>query len=165
MYQDNPRAGLFRRLAAIVYDSLALIALLMLAMGLALAVVALLDKAGLISLAAYQDEAEFIQKHPLWFQLYCLAIIGWFYLYFWVKGGQTIGMRAWRILLIQPDGNAISLKQGTLRLITALFGLGNLWVWLRWGKGLALQDQLAGTIVVKLTKEQSKDLNLHHNAK
>ncbi|WP_337881663.1 RDD family protein [Rheinheimera sp.] len=164
MYQDNPRAGLFRRLAAMVYDTLILAALWMLAMGLALAFVALLDKTGLISLAAYQDEAEFIQKHALWFQLYSLLVFGWFYLYFWVKGGQTLGMRAWRILLLRPDGGLISLKQATIRVLTAFFGLGNFWVWVRWGKGLALQDQLAGTIVVKLTKEQSKELNLHRSA-
>jgi len=165
MYQDNPRAGLLRRLAALIYDWLVLAALWMLAIGLALVVVALLEKAGAISLTGYLDEAEFIQKNPLWFQLYSLLLFVWFYLYFWVKGGQTLGMRAWRILLIQPTGVAISWKQALLRLLTALFGLGNLWLWLRWGKGLALQDQLAGTIVVKLTKEQSKTLNLHQQAK
>lgn len=67
MYHGSPKAGLFRRLAAIVYDVLILAALWMLAMGLALLLVTILDKLGLVSLAAYQDQADFIQKHSLGF--------------------------------------------------------------------------------------------------
>jgi uncharacterized RDD family membrane protein YckC len=73
-------------------------------------------------------------------------------------------MRAWRILLIQPDGSPITLKQALLRLVVSLLGLGNFWLWIRWGKGLALQDQISNTIVVKLTKDESKELNLHRKA-
>lgn len=73
-------------------------------------------------------------------------------------------MRAWRILLIQPDGSPITLKQALLRLVVSLLGLGNFWLWIRWGKGLALQDQVTDTIVVKLTKDESKELNLHRKA-
>jgi uncharacterized RDD family membrane protein YckC len=164
MYHGSPKAGLFRRLAAIVYDVLILAALWMLAMGLALLLVTILDKLGLVSLAAYQDQADFIQKHSLWFQLYSLLVFLWFYLYFWIKAGQTLGMRAWRILLIQPDGSPITLKQALLRLVVSLLGLGNFWLWIRWGKGLALQDQVTDTIVVKLTKDESKELNLHRKA-
>ena len=83
-----------------------------------------------------------------------------FYLYFWVKAGQTLGMRAWRMLLISSDGRPLTLRQACIRLVTSLAGIGNLWLLVRWGKGLALQDQLAGTIVVVLTKEQSSALNL-----
>jgi hypothetical protein len=46
----------------------------------------------------------------------------------------------------------------------SLLGLGNFWLWIRWGKGLALQDQITNTIVVKLTKDESKALNLHRKA-
>lgn len=165
MFADAPRAGLLRRLAALLYDWLILAALWMLAMGIAMAAVALLNQLGLISLAGYTDYADFTTQHKIWFQLYSVACFFWFYLYFWYKGGQTLGMRAWRMLLVQQDGSAISLKQATLRAITALLGLGNLWLWLRWGKGLALQDQLSGTQVVVLTKEQSKQLNLHRAAR
>jgi len=165
MFADAPRAGLIRRLAAMLYDWLVLAALWMAAMALALLLVALLNSTGVISLANYTDHADFITQHKIWFQLYSLAWFAWFYLYFWCKGGQTLGMRAWRIILLQKNGNKISVKQGVLRGLTALFGLGNLWLWLRWGKGLALQDQLSNTKVVVLTKQQSKQLNLHENAR
>ncbi|MDX1392176.1 MAG: RDD family protein [Rheinheimera sp.] len=165
MFANAPRAGLIRRLAAMMYDWLILAALWMLAMALALLLVALLDKAGVISLSRYADPADFITKHKLWFQLYSLGCISWFYLYFWCKGGQTLGMRAWRLMLVQQQtGHIINIKQALIRLVTALFGLGNLWLWLRFGKGLALQDQLTQTQVIVLTKEQSKQLNIHKNA-
>ncbi|MBU1618681.1 MAG: RDD family protein [Gammaproteobacteria bacterium] len=164
MYHGSPKAGLFRRLAAILYDVLILAALWMLAVGLALVLVTILDNVGLVSLAAYQDQADFLQKHSIWVQLYLLLVSAWFYLYFWMKAGQTLGMRAWRILLIQADGSPVTLKQALLRLGLSLLGVGNFWLWIRWGKGLALQDQMTNTIVVKLTKDESKELNLHRKA-
>lgn len=165
MFADAPRAGLIRRLAAIMYDLLVLAALWMLAMALALLAVALLNSAGLISMAGYTDHADYIAQHKIWFQLYSLLVFAWFYLYFWCKGGQTLGMRAWRLLLVQQNGQPPTLKQAIIRALTAFLGLGNFWLWLRWGKGLALQDQLSGTQVVTLSKEQSKQLNLHKAAR
>lgn len=165
MFADAPRAGLIRRLAAIMYDWLILAALWMAAMALALVLVAVLNSTGVIVLANYTDHADFISQHKIWFQLYSLLWFGWFYLYFWYQGGQTLGMRAWRLLLVQQNGAAISLKQAALRALTSLFGLGNIWLWLRWGKGLALQDQLTNTQVIVLNKEQSKLLNLHKAAR
>ncbi|WP_134059236.1 RDD family protein [Rheinheimera aquimaris] len=165
MFADAPRAGLIRRLAAMMYDWLILAALWMAAMALALALVALLNAVGLISLASYTDHADFIARHKIWFQLYSVVWFCWFYLYFWCRGGQTLGMRAWRLLLVQQNGQAVTLRQAILRAITALFGIGNLWLWLRFGKGLALQDQLSNTQVVVLTKEQSKLINLHKTAR
>ncbi|MEH8016469.1 RDD family protein [Rheinheimera muenzenbergensis] len=164
MFADAPRAGLIRRLAALMYDWLILAALWMLAMGLAMAAIALLSQLGLISLAGYTDYADVVSQHKIWFQLYSAGCFFWFYLYFWCKGGQTLGMRAWRMLLVSQDNTPVSVKQALLRAVTALLGIGNLWLWLRWGKGLALQDQLSGTQVVVLTKEQSRQLNLHKAA-
>lgn len=165
MFADAPRAGLIRRLAAIVYDALIVIALLMFAMTLALFAVAVLEKTGLISLHGYQDSADYIQQHAVWFQLYLVVWVVWFYLYFWCKAGQTLGMRAWRLLLLQQNGQPLTLKQAALRALTALGGLGNFWLWLRRKPKLALQDQLSGTMVVELTKEQSRELNLHRQAR
>lgn len=165
MYTEAPRASLWRRLSAITYDLLVVCAIWMFAMAVALAAVTLLAKAGLISLQGYQDEAEYIQRHAIWFQLYSTACIMWFYVYFWVKAGQTLGMRAWRMLLISADGKPLTKRQAFIRLLASLGGIGNFWLWIRWGKGLALQDQVAGTIVVVLSKEQSNALNLHRDAR
>lgn len=164
-YRQAPRAGLWRRLGAILYDGMTLIAILMFAMALAVGAVSALAAIGLISLQGYVDTAAYVQAHAIWFQLYMLAVVLWFYLYFWLKGGQTLGMRAWRLLLVQIDGNAITLRQGLIRLATALAGLGTLWILVRYKQKQTLQCQLSNTQVVLLTKAQSEALNLHKTAR
>ena len=52
-----------------------------------------------------------------------------FYIWFWTKSGQTLGMIAWRIKLESLDGGLINFKQGMIRYIAAwpaflLLGLG-----------------------------------------
>ena len=165
MYQSAPRAPLWRRLAAMMYDVMALIALMMLAMGLALLVVKGLQSSGVLATEGYIDSADYIQKHALWFQLYLVVGIFGFYVYFWCKGGQTLGMRAWRLLLIDQQGALLKPKTALMRAILAFAGLGNLWLLIRFGKGLALQDQLTDSQMIVLTKEQSSLRNLHKEAR
>lgn len=165
MFANAPRAGLIRRLAAMIYDWLVLAALWMAAMVLALLLVALLNSLNIISLANYTDPADFITQHKIWFQLYSAFCFIWFYVYFWCNGGQTLGMRAWRLMLVQQTGEPLTFKQALLRALAALLGLGNIWLLVRWGKGLALQDQLTNTQMVTLTKEQSNLRNLHKAAR
>lgn len=167
MYQDAPRAGFARRLSAIIYDLLILCAIIMLAAGLAMLLVQILVWCSLISLQGYADIADYLNSSwRRWLYLgYFVAVILGFYIYFWCKAGQTLGMRAWRLLVVTQDGNSLSFWQALSRALLALGGLGNLWLWLRWDKGLALQDQLTHTQVVVLTKEQSKVLNLHKTAR
>lgn len=42
------------------------------------------------------------------YQFYLLAICFLFYGGFWVRGGQTLGMRTWRIKLVRQDGGPIT---------------------------------------------------------
>lgn len=165
MYQSAPRAPLWRRLAAMIYDVMALIALMMLAMGLALMVVKSLQSAGVLATEGYIDAADYVQKHAIWFQLYLVVGIFSFYVYFWSKAGQTLGMRAWRLLLVNQDGTLLQPRKAFIRSLLALGGLGNLWLIIRFGKGLALQDQLTDSQMVVLTKEQSSLRNLHKEAR
>ena len=165
MFADAPRAGLIRRLAAMMYDWLILAALWMATTGLAFLILHIASLVDFVSLSKYGEPADLLIKYKIWFQLYSVAWFFWFYLYFWYKGGQTLGMRAWRLMLVQQNGEAISFKQAVVRALTALLGVGNIWLWLRWGKGLALQDQLTHTKVIVLSKEQSKLVNLHKAAR
>lgn len=167
MYQDAPRAGFARRLSAIIYDLLILCAIIMLAAGLAMLFVQILVWGSLVSLQGHEDIAAYLTsswRRWLYFA-YLLAVILGFYIYFWCKAGQTLGMRAWRLLLVTKEGTPLSLNQALSRALLSLGGLGNFWLWLRWGKGLALQDQLTNTQMIVLTKEQSKILNLHKTAR
>lgn len=167
MFLQCPRAPLWRRLAAITYDALVLCALWMFAGFIAALFVQALVSLNVVSLQGYVDLADYMNSGwRNWLYLAYFALVTlWFYLYFWLKAGQTLGMRAWRMLLLSADGKPVSWRQAMIRLLTSLAGIGNFWLWIRWNKGLALQDQIAGTIVVVLSKEQSTALNLHRQAR
>lgn len=80
--------GLIRRLAAILYDSLLLIALLFVA-------------TAIVTLPFGNPSGTML----LFFQFFIFEIIPLiFFTGFWARGGQTLGMRAWRLKLIRMDG-------------------------------------------------------------
>jgi uncharacterized RDD family membrane protein YckC len=54
-----------------------------------------------------------------WFAACLLAIAAAFFCGFWVHGGQTLGMRAWRIRVVRADGRGL-----TWPLAAARFGAG-----------------------------------------
>ncbi|WP_213999586.1 RDD family protein [Arsukibacterium sp.] len=167
MLATAPRAGFARRLAAIIYDVLVLAALVMLAAGVAMLLVQLLVWAGLVNLSGYSDIADYLNtglRRWLYF-VYLVAVVLSFYVYFWCKAGQTLGMRAWRIVVVKQNGLPLTPLQALARALLAFFGLGNFWLWLRWGKGLALQDQLTASQMVVISKEHSKSLNVHQSAR
>jgi len=65
--------------------------------------------------------------HQILAGLYLFTVIATFNLWFWTHGGQTLGMRAWRLKLQSDDGKAINIAQGLFRIITAIppwFGFG-----------------------------------------
>ena len=57
------------------------------------------------------------------------CLIGWmltlaaFFCYFWRRSGQTLGMRAWRMKLVDLEYNTPRLKQCFLRCLIAPFSL------------------------------------------
>ncbi|QUJ67908.1 RDD family protein [Photobacterium sp. GJ3] len=146
--------GLFRRIGAWIYDALVVAAVLMLAGGLAMAVVAILLNAGILTLAPYIDASEYLSKHPVAAPLYsmylALSVIG-FYAYFWCKAGQTLGMRAWKLRIQNADGSNIRLTQALIRMATSAFGLGNLMVPFSTTKQ-SFQDLMAECEMVLLPK-------------
>jgi len=106
-------AGLLRRIAAMTYDSLLLVALLI----FATAPVTLFTGG-----EATRSGNPFVSS---WLFMVSFLFFAWF----WTHGGQTLGMRAWKIRLQQENGQAISLLQALLRFMTGLpawvvFGLG-----------------------------------------
>ena len=108
-----------RRLSAMIYDGLIVLAIWMI---------------GSIVIVIATDNA--IEAGTLWFQAY-LLILNWAYFASsWLKGGQTVGMRAWNIHLIsnhpQRLGHRISWFDSLLRVAVGwvsllAFGLGFLW--------------------------------------
>jgi uncharacterized RDD family membrane protein YckC len=138
--------GLVRRLAAILYDGLLLIALLVVASALVTVPVGLIFG---------QAAAEGLGANPLfilWLQLVPLLFFAWF----WHRGGQTIGMRAWRLRLVSQEGAPVTLGRAALRFFAALLswiplGLGFLWALVD-PERLTWHDRLSGTRLVLLPK-------------
>lgn len=74
----------------------------------------------------------------------------------WRRGGQTLGMRPWRLQVIGVDGSAPAWRAllmryavGTLSLLLA--GLGFWWAWLDRDR-LTWHDRASGTRMVRLPK-------------
>jgi len=143
-----PTPSLLRHLAAMVYDTLLVIALVFVVNALALGVVVWLSH-------GTQEVLD-----PLLGQfLFVLCFFG-FYTAFWMKGGQTLGMQAWRIRLVREDGGNPTLAQAVLRcagavLSLACFGLGYLWKLVD-RDNRYWHDRLSGTHLVLLPK-RSRD--------
>lgn len=143
--ESNPSPpGLARRLAAIGYDGLLLGALLILA-----------DALVVVPLGLLGISAEDLGRHPL-FRGYLLLVILGFFCGFWMRGGQTLGMRAWRLRLARMDGGPVGLLDCLKRLAAACLswlalGLGFLWVLVDRDK-LAWHDRLSGTRLVLLPR-------------
>ncbi|MFO1422211.1 MAG: RDD family protein [Candidatus Competibacteraceae bacterium] len=109
-------AGLPRRLAAIVYDGLLLVGVLVGATALALGLVVIV-----IGVDAFKAHNP-LAGNPF-FQTYLFLICFLFYGGFWTHGGQTLGMRAWRLQARGRDGRGIGWWQALLR-----FLIGGLWL-------------------------------------
>lgn len=130
---EQEPVGLPRRLGALFYDSLLLLALLFLATALALLVT-----------------GGELHSRGYGYRLYLLAVIFVFYVGFWSRGGQTLGMRTWRIRLERLDGTRPRWWQSAARLAIALLTFGFGLIWVTWdAERRALYDRLTGTRVVR----------------
>ncbi len=125
-----PAAGLARRLAAMFYDSLLCIALMM--------VVTLLYQQVLLRLLYGSEQLQMLADagrldiDPLLSTLLLFSLFG-FFAKFWTHNGQTLGMQVWGIRIQNADGRAIDLWQALLRFLIALvsllcMGMGYWWM-------------------------------------
>lgn len=145
------RCSLLRRLGVMLYDGF-----------LAFAVVALAATLPtmLFSSGSGDDLKPFYEGMPVvraLFFLYLIAALALFFIWFWTHGGQTLGMKTWRVKLTALDGGSVTLRQGLIRFTVSLLswlpaGLGYLWsLWDR--DGLAWHDRASATRLVVLPKK------------
>jgi uncharacterized RDD family membrane protein YckC len=116
---DAAPAALGWRLLAAVYDLLPVLAL-----WFATAALVLLLRGGAPVVA---------DSLVAWIELGLMLLVGFGYFGLsWKRGGQTLGMRAWRLTLRDHSGETPSWRQLVLRYLVAgvslaAFGLGFLW--------------------------------------
>lgn len=129
--------GLFRRLAAITYDTLLVIALLFLAT--------------IPFIAVRGGEPVEIGENRA-YQAVLLLVIYLYFVGFWTRVGRTLGMQSWGLQLETPDGGKPTLATASVRFIAAIVswapaGLGFLWqLWDR--ERLTWHDRISGTHIV-----------------
>jgi len=83
----------------------------------------------------------------IFYQLYLLSIIITYYLWFWIKQNQTLGMKSWKSYIVNKDNEKeLSIKQCLVRMLVALIG-GHLFLLFR---KESLQDIISKTKLVKL---------------
>ena len=129
--------SLLRRLGAIVYDIFLVFSLVFFVAGIVMIV--------------FLDEQT--QNEGGLFYIVTLPVT---YLYFslsWVKGRQTLGMKAWRFQVVQKNKTNITHKQAFIRFTTgfvsfAILGLGFLYQLFN-QDSLALHDKLSQTFLIK----------------
>lgn len=146
------RPGLLRRLAAIFYDAIVV-------GGVALFVTALVVVPLGVGLGA--SEWERVQQSwifKLVLQTLLIVTVVGFHLWFWTHGGQSLGMRAWRLLLVRNDGLPLTLADALRRYAAAVVsalpaGLGFLWS-LFDPEGLAWHDRWSGTRLVLVKRDR-----------
>lgn len=141
---DAPAAAprtpsLLRRLACLVYESLLVLAMLLVA---TLAFVLLVP----------DPRATALGRALL--QAWLLLVVGGYFVLFWSKGGQTLAMKAWRIRVVTRDGAPLSPLLALRRFAWALpgvlaFGAGLLWALADRDRQF-LHDRLAGTRLVQV---------------
>ena len=137
-------AGLGRRFAALAYDALLIVALLMVYTA--------------IALFFTHGNAIVPEVAGAWAQVYYageVSVIAGYYVFCCHLTGHTLGMRAWRLRAQTPNGELLSLPRALLRFALGLLawaplGAGVLWLYAD-RDGMAAQDRLSGTRVVQLT--------------
>ena len=144
---DLPRAGITRRLMALIYDFFLLL-------GITFAYGTLITLAkNLLGFDGLTPPGLFVGLLTLlglWF--FCAL----FYCGCWTRRGQTLGMKSWRIQVLNGDGKYLTWRESWIRCLAAslcngCLGLGLIWCLIS-RKNSALQDEITNSIVVVLAK-------------
>lgn len=79
-------------------------------------------------------KGDIVEPHTFWFSFLIFFELAIYYIYSWKVGGQTLGMRAWKMKIIpnQPNKATLTWTEAVLRFIAGilsflLLGLGLFW--------------------------------------
>jgi len=132
-------AHLGLRFAAAIYDILPLLAI-----GMA---------TGAASIAATGGHLDY---HVWWYRLLLLGVTAAYFVLSWRYGGQTIGMRAWRLRVVDRNGASPGWGAALVRFIVAPISIAALLIGFLWclfeRERRGWHDLASGTRVVRIPK-------------
>jgi uncharacterized RDD family membrane protein YckC len=133
--------GMTRRLASMLYESLVVFAVLLIGF--------------LLPQIVFNAFGLVVSGKLLW--LHVLALLMFYFVWFWLNGGQTLPMKTWKLLLVGEDGGSLRPLQAVLRYLAAwpsilLCGVGILWALFDKDRQF-LHDRIAGTRIVFTDKK------------
>lgn len=138
---DTLQAPLWRRLAAMLYDTLLLLACYMLVGGVYVA----------ITQPASMNEHSAVLLQMTLFPLLLLITIA-FFCFFWIRFSRTLGMQTWKLKIKSADDSPLTYKQCLIRLLVATVsilagGLG--FLWMLWDpQRLTWQDRASNSRII-----------------
>ena len=114
--QPETPAGLGRRFGAMLYDALLLVAIWLITLFIMVTV-----NSGEAVIGGIIQSVLFLEPYA-------------FFAFFWIRDGQTLGMRAWRLRLYSNRPTRLTLNQVTMRCVGAMLGivtlgLGYFWMY------------------------------------
>jgi len=151
--------GLFKRLIVIIYDGLLLISVAFFSSALIMAVFTWLGPDAFF-VAPDPAHPKLLERSELGrlvggalVSINVVAVSFFFYGWFWTHGGQTLGMKAWNLYLVKPDGKFIDWGTAFKRYLAALLswaclGLGFTWALLN-KRNRTWHDIFTNTQIVK----------------
>jgi uncharacterized RDD family membrane protein YckC len=135
--------SLLRRLLIILYDSMLLVSIYFL---LTMALLPI-------------TKGQAIASGNIFYAIYLLLIA---YVYFgwqWTHGGQTLGMRTWKVKLISDSRNSIDWKKATIRFGLSILSwllLGGGFLWALFNKDYkTLHDQFSATRLIRTDRQDN----------
>jgi uncharacterized RDD family membrane protein YckC len=100
------------------------------------------------------NKGEAFAPGSFYYDLALILASLFFFTWFWTHGGQTLGMRAWKIRIEKVNGQACDARTALTHmmvgsLLGSVFGIGWLYAFFNPNRR-ALQDVLCGTRVVRV---------------
>ena len=138
-------SGIFRRLFAIFYDIFLLTAILVI----------------VFAIATTLNHGTAIDSNHVLHPFFVLIFFALSYLYFawfWIHGGQSLGMKTWQIQLQSSDTSKIGWKTTTIRFTVAIFSWAALGIGYLWSifdkKNRCWHDLISKTVLIDLRTQK-----------
>jgi uncharacterized RDD family membrane protein YckC len=132
---DPALAKLFPRLAASVYECVLLFGIYFIS--------------AYLYLALTRTQFPIPAAQAAMFSAYIAVVIGGYFVFFWVKSGQTLAMKTWEVRLANADGSGVSLARALVRYLLGWALLVTLAAFIT--KGLMLASNPQAAHIVALT--------------